>query len=85
MLNGVLWNRQISRKNKLRIYYSILKSTLTYGAQTWKFNKNLLSKLMSMEVDFLGDQRDAREIKFEPGPGSGGPRFKSLSRFEFLS
>ena len=35
------------------IYNSIVKSTLTYGAETWKFNKNLESKLMSMEMDFL--------------------------------
>ena len=28
------------------------------GAETWKFNKNLESKLMSMEMDFLG--RSAR-------------------------
>jgi hypothetical protein len=33
-------NIQISRKNKVIIYNSIVKSTVTYGAQTWKFNKN---------------------------------------------
>ena len=48
MLNSVLWNRQITRKNKLLIYNSTVKSTVTYGAETWKFNKNLKSKLMSM-------------------------------------
>ena len=53
MLNNILWNRQITRKNKLLIYNSIVKSTITYGAETWKFNKNLESKLMSMEMDFL--------------------------------
>ena len=41
MLNSVLWNRQITRKNKLLIYNSIVKSTVTYGDETWKFNKNL--------------------------------------------
>jgi hypothetical protein len=25
-----------------------MRSTVTYGAETWKFNKNLESKLMSM-------------------------------------
>ena len=45
MLNGVLWNRQITRKkNKLQIYNSIVKNTDTDGAETWKFNKNLESK-----------------------------------------
>ena len=50
MLNSALWNRQITRKNKFLIYNSIVKMTLTYGAETWKFNKNLESKLMSMEI-----------------------------------
>ena len=31
--------------NVLLIYNSIVKSTVTYGAETWKFNKNLESKL----------------------------------------
>ena len=37
MLNSVLWDKQITRKNKLLIYNSIVKSTVTYGADTWKF------------------------------------------------
>ena len=53
MLNSVLCNRQITRKNKWLIYKSIVKSTVTYGADTRKFNKNLETKLMSMEMDFL--------------------------------
>jgi hypothetical protein len=55
MLNGVLWNKQITRKkqNKLLIYNSIVENTVTYGAETWKFNKNIVSKLMSKELDFL--------------------------------
>ena len=36
----------------------LVKSTVKYGAETWKFNKNLGSKLMSMEMDFL--RRSAR-------------------------
>ena len=60
MLNNVLWNRQITRENKLLIYNSIpvVKSTVTYGAKKMKFNKNLEPKLMSMEMDFL--RRSAR-------------------------
>ena len=63
MLNSVLWNRRITRKNKLLIYNSIVKSTVTYGAERWKFNKNLESKLMSMEMDFL--RISARGSKLE--------------------
>ena len=32
---------------------SIVKNTVTHGAETWKFNKNLESKLMPMEMGFL--------------------------------
>jgi hypothetical protein len=53
MLNSVLWNRELTRKNKLLIYNSTVKSTITYGAEAWKFNKNLESKLMWMEMDIL--------------------------------
>ena len=63
MLNGVLCNRQITRKNKLLIYNSIVMSNVTYGAETWEFNKNLESKLMSIEIDFL--RRSARCSRLE--------------------
>ena len=33
----------------------------TYGAETWKFNKHLESKLTFMEVHFLRDLRDAKK------------------------
>ena len=54
---------QITRKYTLLIYNSIVKSTVTYGAETWKFNKNLESKLILMEIDFL--KRSARCSKLE--------------------
>ena len=38
--------------NKLLIYNSIVKSTVTYGAQTWKFNKNLESNLCRWKSAF---------------------------------
>ena len=45
MLNSVLWNRQITRKYKLQIYNSIIKSIVTFGLETRTFNKNFESKL----------------------------------------
>ena len=52
MMNGVMGNRQITRKKtNFQIYNSIVKSTVTCGAEIYKFNKNLESKLMSMEID----------------------------------
>ena len=62
-LNNVLWNRQVTRKNKLLIYNSIVKSTVTYGPEMWKFNKHLESKPMSMGIDFL--RRSARCSRLE--------------------
>ena len=32
------------------MYNSIFKSTVTYGVETWKFNKNLESKFMSIGI-----------------------------------
>ena len=45
------------------MYNSIVKSTVTYGVKTWKFNKNLESKLMSKEMDSL--RRSARWSRLE--------------------
>ena len=48
MLNSELWNTQITRKNKLQIFNSVFKITVTFGAGIWKFNKNLESELTSI-------------------------------------
>ena len=37
----------------MQIYNLIVKSTISYGAETWEFDKNFESKLMSMKMDFL--------------------------------
>ena len=63
MINSVLWSRQITRKNKLLIYNSIVKNTVTYEAEKWKFNKHLESKLMTMEMDVLNTS--ARYLRLE--------------------
>jgi hypothetical protein len=34
-LNSVLWNRDVTPKTKTSIYYAVVKSTITYAAQTW--------------------------------------------------
>ena len=46
MLNGVLWNRGITRRNKLQIFNLIMKIFVTYEPEKLKFNNNLESKLM---------------------------------------
>ena len=40
-------------KTNLLIYNSIVKSSVTYEAETCKFDKHLGSKLMSMEIEFF--------------------------------
>ena len=34
-LNGILWARDVTPKTKTHIYYTIVKSTITYAAETW--------------------------------------------------
>ena len=41
MPNNVLWNRQKTRKNKLLIYNSIVKSTVTWSWNKETYNQNL--------------------------------------------
>jgi hypothetical protein len=37
-----------------------VKNVVTYGAETWKSDKNLESKLMLMEMEFLRSARCSR-------------------------
>ena len=45
------------------MYISIDKSNVTYGAETWKFNKHLESKLMLMEMNIWGIGSDVQDYK----------------------
>ena len=63
MLNSILWDRNITKEVKLQIYNSMVRSTVTYGADIWKLNKNLTSKLMYIEMNFL--TRSARHSRLE--------------------
>ena len=42
-----------NRKKQIQIYNSIVKSTVTYEAQSWKFNQRLESEFIQMEMDFF--------------------------------
>ena len=63
MLNGVLWNRQITIKDKLQMCNSVMKISVTYGAETWIFNKKIRIKPMSIQMDSL--RRSARCSRLE--------------------
>lgn len=51
-LNQVLWDRQITKSNKMRIYNAIVRSIMTYGAEIWVLNKRNRSKIRAAEMDF---------------------------------
>jgi len=34
-LNSILWDRDVTPKTKTRIYHAVVKSTITYAAETW--------------------------------------------------
>jgi hypothetical protein len=53
MLNSVLWNRNVLHSTKLLIYKSIVKSILTYGAETWSIKWKHRHKLLAIEMDYL--------------------------------
>ena len=63
MLHGILQNRQIISKNQITNTNSTAKSTVADGAETWKYNKKLLSNLMSLEMDLF--RRSARYSRLE--------------------
>src|SRR5215510_8674484 len=51
-LNGVLWDRDVTPKTKTHIYHAIVKSTITYAAETWCLKAKTIAKLNSTEMDF---------------------------------
>jgi hypothetical protein len=43
-LNGILWSKEIRKERKLNIYNALIKSSLLYGAETWRLTEiNLLA------------------------------------------
>jgi len=57
-LNSILWDRDVTLKTKTRIYHAIVKSTITYAAETWCLKAKTVAKLNSTEMDFW--RRSAR-------------------------
>jgi hypothetical protein len=51
-LNGILWDGDATPKTKTHIYKEIVKSTITYAAETWCLKANTVAKLNSTEMDF---------------------------------
>ena len=57
-LNSILWDRDVTPKTKAHIYQAIVKSTITYAAETWCLKAKSVAKLNSTETDFW--RRSAR-------------------------
>jgi hypothetical protein len=54
----ILWDRDVTSKTKTYFCHAIVKSTITYAAETWCVKAKMVAKLNSMERDFW--RRSAR-------------------------
>ena len=51
-LNSILWDRDVTLKTQTHIYHAVVKSTITYAAETWCLKAKTVAKLNSTEMDF---------------------------------
>ena len=51
-----LWDRDVTPKTKTHIYHAIVKSTITYAAETYCLKAKMVAKLNSTET-YFGDVR----------------------------
>jgi hypothetical protein len=49
-LNGVLWSKDIRKERKLNIYNALIKSSLLYGAETWRLTENNKRRVEATEM-----------------------------------
>jgi hypothetical protein len=52
-LNGILWSKSIRKERKLNIYNAVIKSSLLYGAETWRLTENNKRQVEATEMDGL--------------------------------
>jgi len=51
-LNSILWDCDVTPKTKTHIYHAVVKSTITYAAETGCLKAKMVAKLNSTEMDF---------------------------------
>ena len=51
-LNSTLWDSNVTPKTKTHIYRAIVKSTITYAAETWCLKAKTVAKLKFTEMEF---------------------------------
>jgi hypothetical protein len=52
-LNGILWSEDIRKERKLNIYSALIKSSLLYGAETWRLTENNKRRVEGTKMDAL--------------------------------
>lgn len=61
-LKGVMLSKMVSRRVKVRVYKTVIRPTVLYGAETWVVNKKIENKLLIWERKILrrifGGQKD---------------------------
>lgn len=51
-MNGILWDKNISKNNKKLIYNTIIKSIVTYSSEVWQIKDRSAKMLNATEMDF---------------------------------
>jgi SET domain-containing protein len=51
-LNSILWDRDLTSKTKTHVFRAIVKSTITYAAETWCLKAKTVAKLKCTKTDF---------------------------------
>lgn len=51
-LNGILWDANISKKNKKQIYSAMVQSVALYGSEIWQLSEQHKNQLKVMEMDY---------------------------------
>jgi len=44
----------VSRKSKLKLYWSVIRPTVVYGCETWVLKESIIQKLSMFERKILG-------------------------------
>lgn len=51
-LHPIIWNTHITKNTKQRIYNTIVRSIMTYGAENWVINKKNKNKITATEMEY---------------------------------
>ena len=51
-------NKLLSKKSKLKLYWTIIRPIVTYACETWVLKENIIQKLMIFERKILKKSLD---------------------------